>query len=223
MYDIIQFLLNLQSMMFRIIRKVYLSLSRFPQLKYVDYQLKVVPVQTYNAKFLLVNSSKPSFCRSDHGTFYSVKSQLKFSQNACLTRCRQHIAYLARLTVSFDSCYIISIQALIIAIGVFRSCCRQIGLLNHEVFSRTYILKLEFVSRRISTTDRSDYLIYALTTQVKVVVHHAHVLKELNLGILLWIFHNQPIFNLPVFVTPPSLEVTLSHPYHITTNFVTSR
>lgn len=55
-----------------------------------------------------------------------------------------------------------------------------------KVFSRTLHFKTRvYCNERISTTDRSEYLIYALTTQVTVVVHYAHVLKGLKLDLFI--------------------------------------
>jgi len=73
-------------------------------------------------RLLLVIPFKPSFFRSDRGFCFSYWNKiLKMSSERLSLRCRQHIAYFARLTVLFNSCRTVSIEALTIAIGVFRS------------------------------------------------------------------------------------------------------
>jgi len=74
--------------------------------------LKVFPVQTYNVKALIGKTLHLNRLFHVQTTTFSLLfgKVIKVSSERLSLRCRQHIAYLARSTVSFSSCRTISIQ-----------------------------------------------------------------------------------------------------------------
>ena len=136
-YATIKFLLNLsKSMMSRIIRRVLLSLSRFPPLSVWLYW-KFFPIQTYNATLFIYRKQwkthpfigKPIVktifftCRLRPFHLY-LEKLLKCQVNAC----HLGVASISPIAQDRPSRLIVAAQlvfkALIIAIGVFSSYCQ---------------------------------------------------------------------------------------------------